>query len=55
MLLPHRFWMGQCSLLNRTINKAEIMLDRFRSTPYSSAPLTTYGEQQNNMVRCPSG
>lgn len=42
-------------MLNRTVKKAEIMLDRFRPTPYSSAPLTTNGEQQNNMVRCPSG
>ena len=31
------------------------MLDRFNATPYSSAPLPTQGEQQDNMVRCPSG
>ncbi|RFS96666.1 hypothetical protein CH426_08020 [Klebsiella aerogenes] len=29
------------------------MLDRFSATPYSSAPLPTQGEQQDNMVRCP--
>ncbi len=35
-----------CSRLNRTHVKAEIKLDRFSTTPYSSAPLPPRGRQQ---------
>ncbi len=35
-----------CSRLNRTHVKAEIKLDRFSATPYSSAPLPPRGRQQ---------